>query len=214
MTTYIWIRTSTDLKNPKLQLKDGISINKYGEYKVLEEKQSAWKDKERIIFESLRALIKKGEVKHLIVWDLDRLYRNRKKLIAFFKFCKLHGCKIHSYRQQFLESIHKMPEPFNEAMFDFMVQMMGWMAEDDSKRKSDRIKNAIRRSPGKETKSYLGNKWGRKGLSKSVINNIFEEHKQGKSIREIADSVWYWDKNHNQKFVSKSAVHKVLSGGC
>ncbi len=213
MKTYIYIRTSTEEQNPKLQLKDCLSINKYGEHKVLEEKQSAWKDKERIIFESLRALIKKGEVKHLIVWDLDRLYRNRKKLIAFFKFCKVYDCKIHSYRQSWLEELNNMPEPFGEMVYDMMLQIMGWMGEDESKKKSDRIKSAVRKKKG-ITISYKNNKWGRKSLSKKVIKEIFEQHKTGKSIREIADSVWYWDKNNNQKFVSKSAVHKILHGGC
>ena len=210
---YIWIRTSTDEQNPKLQLDDCISINKYGEYKVLEEQQSAWKDKERIVFESLRDMIKKREVEHLICWDLDRLYRNRLKLIAFFKLCKLCGCKIHSFRQTWLEELNDMPEPFGEMVHDMMLQIMGWMGEDESKKKSERIKNAIRKEEGKRTKSYKGNVWGRKGLSKETVKEIFEKHKLGMSIREISQSVMYWDKNRNQKFVSKSAVHKCLQQG-
>ena len=36
-------------------------------------------------------------------------------------------------------------------------------------------------------------------------------HEQGLSIREIADSVFYWDKNNNHKKVSRSSVHKTLT---
>jgi len=213
MRTYIYIRTSTEDQNPQLQLKDCLSINKYGEYEIVKEQKSAWKkDNNRIEFESIRTLIKQRKVNHLICWDLDRLYRNRIKLIAFFKLCKLYGCKVHSYRQQFLESIHDMPEPFNESMFDFMLQILGWMGEDESKKKSDRIKSAVRKRKGEETKSYLGNRWGRKPLSNKTINQIKELHKTGMSIREIAQSVIIYDKNRNERFVSKSAVHKVLQG--
>jgi len=211
--TYIYIRTSTEEQNPQLQLNDCISINKYGEYEVVEEKQSAWNDKDRQKFEEIRKLIKQRKIKHLICWDLDRLYRNRIKLIAFFKLCKLYGCKIHSFRQEWLEQLNDMPEPFGEMVHDMMIQIMGWMGEDDSKKKSDRIKSAVRKKEGKPTKSYKGNTWGRKGLSKNTKKEILEQHRIGKSIREIADSVWYWDKNRNEKFVSKSAVHKTLHEG-
>ena len=210
---YIYIRTSTEEQNPQLQLKDCISINKYGEYEIVEEKKSAWKnDKDRVEFESIRILIKQRKVEHLICWDLDRLYRNRLKLIAFFKLCKMYDCKIHSFRQTWLEGLNNMPEPFGEAVHDLMIQIMGWQAEDDSKKKSERIKNAVRKRPGKETRSYKGNRWGRKPLSTKTINEIKELRKKGMSIREIAQSVIIYDKNRNEKYISKSAVHKVLQG--
>lgn len=211
MTTIIYNRTSTEQQNPENQLKDCLSINKYGDdYEILEEKESAYKDIKRPMFDGkVKPKIKQGGVRHFIAWDVDRIYRNRKKLIEFFKFCKMHNCQIHSYRQQFFEAIHKMPEPFNEAMFDFMLQMMGWLAEDDSKRKSDRVKAAVRKRKGR-TISYKGNLWGRKSLSNKTKKEIVDAHKQGMSIREIADSVFYWDKNNNRKSVSKSAVHKCL----
>ena len=170
----IYIRTSKEEQNPRLQLKDCETINKYGDYELIEEQQSAWSNKEREGFESIRKLIKQRKIEHLICWDLDRLYRNRKKLIAFFKLCKLYNCKIHSFRQPWLEELNNMPEPFGEIVYDMMLQIMGWMGEDESKKKSDRIKNAVRKNPGKITKSYKGNKWGRKSISTQKKNKIFE----------------------------------------
>ena len=199
--TIIHIRTSTEEQNPQNQLKDCLFIykEKWGKYKLFEEKQSAWKDSIRDVFEEEKVLIKKGGIKHYICWDVDRIYRNRKRLISFFKFCKMHGCKIHSYRQQFFESLHTMPEPFNEAMFDFMLQMMGWFAEDESNKKSDRVKSAVRKR-GDITISYKGNKWGRKGISKQKVSKIKELRNQGLSLREISKEL----------DISKSVVHKYL----
>jgi len=154
-------------------------------------------------------LIKQRKVDHLIVWDLDRLYRNRKRLIDFFELCKLYDCKIHSFRQDWLEQLNKIPEPFNEIMYNLMLQVMGWLAEEESIKKSERVKSAVRRK-GNKTISYKGNVWGRKSLSNKVKQEILKLHKQGLSLREIADSVWYWDKNNNRKFVSKSVVHKII----
>jgi len=95
-------------------------------------------------------------------------------------------------------------------MQDLTLNLLGWMAEDESKKKSDRIKQAVIKIPGKETKSYKGNRWGRKGISDKVKQEILEAKKNGMSIREIADSVFIWDKNNNSKKISKSFVHKTL----
>ena len=198
----IHIRTSTEEQNPENQLKDCLSIYKkeWGDYKLFEEKQSAWKDKvKREVFEKGRAVIKKGEVRHYVCWDIDRIYRNRIKTIAFFKFCKMHNCKIHSFRQQFFETLNTMPEPFNEAMFDFTLQIMAWMAEEESRKKSDRVKLAVRKK-GNTTISYKGNKWGRKSISKQKVNKIRELRTEGMSLREISKEL----------NISKSVVHKYL----
>jgi len=208
----IYIRVSSDDQNPENQLKDINSmIDKY-DATLFEDKKSAWKDdSNRVRFNELKSLIKKKVFSDLYVWDVDRLYRNRKKLIVFFKFCKLYGCKIHSFRQGFFENLNNMPEPFNEMMFDFMLQMMGWLAEEESSKKSDRVKNAVRKKKG-ITISYKGNKWGRKGLSKQTIKRVLDLKiaNPSWSIRKIAENSNYYDKSGNKKKISKSVVHKLL----
>ncbi len=101
------------------------------------------------------------------------------KLVGFFELCKSYGCEIYSVRQTFLNEIQdvKLPEGFEfikEMMVNNFIQFLGWIAEDESKKKSDRVKLAVRRTPGKETKSYKGNKWGRKSISTQKKNKIFE----------------------------------------
>lgn len=200
MRAIIYTRTSTTEQDPTNQLKDCKSICKW-DYEVIEEKQSAYRDKDRPLFESIKQRIKSKEIEHLIVWDWDRLFRNQKKLVEFFKFCELYDCKIHSFNQQYFEDFYKIPKPFDEMVSNLILNLMGWLAEEESKKKSKRVKIAYRNRKGK---------WGRKSLSKNVIKEILECHKKGMGIRDISDSVFYWDRNRNKKNVSVGYVHKII----
>ncbi len=207
--TIIYIRTSTDEQEPENQIKSCEKLCS-GEYELFQDKQSAFTDKkDRDGFEKAKKLIKIRSIKHFIVWDLDRIYRNRIRLKEFFQFCKLYNCEIHSFNQQWLEELNKIPKPFNEIMHDLMLNLMGWLAEDESKKKSDRVKLAVRKVDGQKTKSYKGKIWGRKGLSQSIKDEIIKARKSGMSMREIADSVFIW-KNGNRKKISLGIVHKTI----
>jgi DNA invertase Pin-like site-specific DNA recombinase len=218
MNTAIYIRTSTDEQNPENQLKDCLSVYKeiYGEYEVIEEYKSAWKDKEskkREGFNKILSLIKQQRLKVLIVWDLDRIYRNRLKLAEFFNLCKYNNCKVLSFRQKFLTTIEELNLPvgfefFKDLMLNQFIQVLGWIGEEESNKKSERIKNAMRiKDDG--VYSYKGNKWGRSEISTQAINKILGLHKQGKSIRQICKEVKWSDKNKN---VSIGIVHKIIHG--
>ena len=178
MKEIIYLRTSTEEQNPENQLRDCRSLIESDNYETLMEKQSAFKDKDRFVFEELRKMIKHNKADKLIVWDLDRIYRNRKKLIEFFKYCKLYNCSVISFRQQWLNKLMQIPEPFNEIMFDMMLQIMGWLAEEESQKKSDRIKIAY--------KNHKGKKWGRPGIHTNKKKIVWKLRSQGCSIRQIA----------------------------
>jgi len=198
--TLIYLRTSTEEQNPENQLKECLTLIGDNEYTLFEEQQSAFKDKDRIKFNEIISLIKKNKCSDLIVWDLDRIYRNRIKLKAFFELCKGYSCKIHSFRQNWLEDINKVPSPWNEIIYDLLIQIMGWMAEEESIKKSQRVKAAVRKKQ-KGTFSYKGNKWGRRSLSKRKTNQIMELRNQGKSMRTIAKEL----------DISLGSVHKSLA---
>lgn len=209
--TAIYIRTSTKEQNPKQQLHNCWELLDSQEiYDIFEDQQSAWKENiEREKFEDMKKEIKKGNISKVLVWDLDRIYRNRKNLISFFQFCKAYRCKIVSYRQKFLRELQHIQEPFNDIMFDLMVQILGWLAEEESEKKSDRIRKAVKKKK-KGTYSFRGKKWGRKGLPIQTIKKVWEYHEKGYSIREIAKNVRTTKKNGSMKNISKSAVHKIL----
>jgi len=178
MEKIIYLRTSTEEQNPENQLRDCKTLINNEEFEVLSEKQSAYKEKERPIFESIRKRISKGEINELIVWDLDRIYRNRKKLTQFFEFCKLYSCKVNSFRQQWLNQLNQIPEPFNEIMHSLMLQIMGWLAEEESQKKSDRVKIAF--------KNHKGKKWGRPLVHTNKKKIVLLLRKNNKSIRAIS----------------------------
>lgn len=205
MSKAVYIRTSTEEQSPENQKQDCFSLlNNSKDVEIYLEKQSAWKDnKEREVFETLKKDISKGKVERLVVWDLDRIYRNRKKLISFFEFCKQYKVKIHSYRQQWLEQLNNIQEPFNDIMFNLMLEIMGWLAEEESRKKSERVKTAFRSGKYKN--------WGRPSLPKSAINEVLSLYNQGYSLRKISQSVFYWDKSRNKRKVSLGGVHKIIS---
>jgi hypothetical protein len=121
----------------------------------------------------------------------------------------MNNTLVFSHNQQWLQAIQKIQQPFNEMMFDLMLSIMGWLGEDESVKKSNRVKMAVRRTDV-GTISYKGNKWGRKALSKQVVSKIQELHKQGNSIREIAQKVQVYDNSNNGRNISKSSVHKII----
>ncbi len=212
--TVIYLRTSTEEQNPENQLKDCEELaGRLGlkEYDVFPEKKSAFKDNvERAVFNSIRLAIQEKKIKNLIVWDLDRLYRNRLKTVDFIRNSSKLGLNIYSFRQSWFEDIKRIPEPFNEIMNDLMLQVISWIAEEESKKKSERVKSAVRREDG-NTFSYKGNKWGRKNIvNKDVLRDVLFFYDSGMSIREISKEVFYYDKNRNKKNISKSVVHKII----
>ncbi len=207
----VHIRTSTQEQTPELQLQDISLLTNLDECNCIIEKESAYKlDENRPEMNTIRGLIKANLVTDLYIWHLDRLFRNRKKLIEFLTLCKLHSVKIHSFKQTWLETINKIPEPFNEIVYDMLVQILGFIAEEESSTKSARIKNSVRKSKEGKTKSYKGNIWGRKPFSNQIINKVLELRKTGKTIRQIASIVKVYDFNNNGKNISKSSVQKIL----
>lgn len=208
----ITLRVSTEKQDELNQLNDCEALAKTLnlDYEVVRDKGSAWKDADREGFDKIKKAIEQGQVRNLVCWDLDRLYRNRKKLIAFFELCKIKGCKIYSFRQKWLQDLNQIPAPFDEIVSSLMLQIMGWLAEDESKKKSDRVKIAVRKDEG-ITKSYKGNKWGRKALPQSVIAEVLRLNQEGLSLREIKSQVFYWDRNNNKKYLSVGSVHKIIA---
>lgn len=197
MKSVIYIRTSTEDQNPENQLRDCLSVNPCEDYILIEDKQSAWKDKDRPGFNEIEKLVKQSQITHLIVWDLDRVYRNRIKLKSFLEYLKIYKIVLLSYRQSWLNDLQKIPSPWNEIVYENMINIMGWLAEDESKKKSDRVKIAQRKKDG-VTYSYKGNKWGRKSLSSQKYNKIISL--KDLPMRKIA----------SEANCSIGVVHKVL----
>ena len=224
----LYLRTSTKDQNPELQRESGVKFcleMGLGEPEVYSEKGSAYKiEKIRPIWESVVKIAKK-ENRDIVVWKYDRAFRNRKEFYKFMKIMfEVYHTKVYSVTEpsilsfwDMLDKSHTENPILNElmnglfkALWDFMIQQAGEQAEEESKKKSERVKLAVVKQEGKPTKSYKGNRWGRKPISTQAINKILELQKQGLSIRQIASQVTYTDKNNNIKNVSRSVVHKII----
>jgi DNA invertase Pin-like site-specific DNA recombinase len=211
MNDYLYIRCSTGEQTPELQLTDISTMVNLHHTEILSEKVSAYKDNtKRPVFDELKNKIKIGSVKILYVWHLDRLYRDRKKLVEFLKFCRIYKTKVLSYNQKFLEVFLTMPPPFDEVMYELMLNIIGWIAEEESSTKSKRVKMAIKKGIS-GTYSHKGNKWGRKAFSKQTLDRVINLHKEGESLRSIASKISVYDKNRNARNISKSSVQKIIS---
>lgn len=207
-----YIRTSTKEQEPELQISDIRKLCPECNLVIYKEKLSAWKENvKRPVFEEVVSLIKTGKIEKLYVWSLDRIFRNRQRLKEFFVLCKIHNTKIHSYNQLWLEELHKIPAPFNDMMFDLLISLLGWLSEDESNQKSNRIKMAVVKQKDGTTRSYNGKRWGRRPYPKQTIDRVLEMAKTGASIREIAKSVVAYDKNGHPKKIGKSTVQKILA---
>jgi DNA invertase Pin-like site-specific DNA recombinase len=207
----IYLRASTAEQEPEIQLPSVLTLLTKEKYELFIEKDTAWVENvKRPEFEKILNLIKKGKVTDLYVFDLDRLYRNYKKLKEFFTLCKVYNTKVHSFNQVWLEDINKIPFPFNEIVFEMLISFFGWIGEQESEKKGNRVRNAVVKAKN-GTFSYKGNKWGRKGFPKQTETRVLELHTKGVSIRKIAEQVFVYDKNNNGRKISKSAVHKIVA---
>jgi DNA invertase Pin-like site-specific DNA recombinase len=210
-TKYAYLRTSRPEQEPELQLSDIMAFYPGKDLIIQQEQRSAWKENvKRPIFEGIVSEIKAGKVSDLYVWDLDRIHRNRLRLKEFFQLCKMKGTKIHSVNQKWLEELHSIPAPFNDIVLELLTSIFGWIGEEESTKKGARVRMAVVKSKDGITRSYKGSKWGRKRFPAQTINRVLEMAVAGKSIREIAGEVKVYDKNRNEKSISKSAVHKII----
>ena len=206
----IYLRTSTIEQTPELQLRDIKTICPANATEYVEQ-ISAWKENvKRPVFESILKQIKDGKVQSVYLWDWDRAYRNRNKLKEFLLLCKHHGVELHSFRQKWFEEFHRIPQPFNEIVMDMVINLLGWIGEEESEKKSSRVKMAVKKT-SKGTFSHLGRKWGRRSLSPQTVTRVMELHQKGRSIRQIAAEVNIYDANNHAKKISKSAVQQIVS---
>ena len=231
MKAIIYLRTSTKDQNPELQRKDCIEFcSKRGleVVEVVSEQGSAYKlEKVRPKWDAMLKRAKKEKL-DIVLWKYDRAFRNR---VEFFKFMKVmfevYGTKVLSVTEpsilsfwELIAQSHSDNPVFNEllnsifkAMWDFMIQQAGEQAEEESRKKSDRVKLAVRKNNNNKTISYKGNKWGRKSISTQARNKVLELKRLNPemSLREISQRVTYAGKNNETKNLSLGAVHKIIN---
>lgn len=221
MKVAVYARVSTKDQSEAEQIpaiKQGFGLG--DDVLVFREEVSAWsvdKDSKRFELQRLVGVIRSRSIDRLYIWDLDRLYRNRKKTREFFELCGFYGVEIYSLNQKWLNDFQRLKTQFPDN-FKFLIENISSLlldvyaqtAEDESVKKSERVRLKVKKGADGVTRSVDGKKWGRRSLPSRVVNEVVTHKKFGRSIRWIADNVYYYDKNKNKKFLSVGSVHKII----
>jgi DNA invertase Pin-like site-specific DNA recombinase len=195
MKAVIYLRTSTKEQNPENQKEECLRFAKNRGYEVLEvlqEELSGFKDIIRPNYEKVVQMARKGEIQAVIVWAMDRWVRNRDTLLEDVIILRNYGVKLHSVKEAWLEAIN-IEGPLGRTIQDFLLGLIGSIAEMESERKSERVKIAF--------KNHKGKKWGRPKVHTNKIKIILDLYNQGLSYREI----------NKRSGLSIGAISKVLN---
>lgn len=195
MKAVIYLRTSTKEQNPENQKEECLRFAKNRGYEVLEvlqEELSGFKDIIRPNYEKVVQMARKGEIQAVIVWAMDRWVRNRDTLLEDVIILRNYGVKLHSVKEAWLEAIN-IEGSLGRTIQDFLLGLIGSIAEMESERKSERVKIAF--------KNHKGKKWGRPKVHTNKIKIILDLYNQGLSYREI----------NKKSGLSIGAISKILN---
>jgi putative DNA-invertase from lambdoid prophage Rac len=154
----IWARVSTDKQEEANQVPALEKFCKHHGYEItrryLLNDVSAFNGAHR---ETLKAAMDdawQGEFSVLVVWSLDRISREgAEELLRIIRELRQRGCTLISIKEPWLNS---SPE-----IQDVLIAFAGWVAQQESKRHSERIKEGIARARA-EGKQVGGRKPGAK----------------------------------------------------
>jgi DNA invertase Pin-like site-specific DNA recombinase len=181
MKASIYLRTSTTEQHPEKQEKDCIEFAKQRGYDIdyihYEQLSGYKKNIHRPEYEKVKEKARKGEIKAVIVWALDRWVRDRDTLLDDVTTLKNYGCKLHSVKESYLEALN-IEGPIGRTLQDFLLGLIGSLAEIESIRRSDRVKMAF--------KSHKGKKWGRPLIHTNKKKIVWDLRNQNLSLRKIA----------------------------
>ena len=205
----VYLRVSSNEQDAGQQLKDVLTMVD-GQYEVIEEKASAFKHKQERFNKEVIPRIAKGQVRNLYVWDSDRIARNWRQMTKIVDLCFDNNCKIRTFTPSILNDINSFNDEnaINEVTRKFIVMLLGAVAEEESRKKSRRVKKAVRIKDG-QTISFNGNKWGRKAIPDRTRKKIYEAYKNGVSVPEIMATI-HTSKNGNSKPISRATIYNII----
>ena len=216
MKAAIYLRVSTEEQDEGNQLNDceefckdkGFIVPKEAIYR---EQKSAWKKGvERMQLGAMLDKARKGDYQHIVFWDFDRLYRDREKIVETVRAYSAMGVKFHSVRQGFMEELHKVPAPWNQIIYDLLLQVLGWTSEEESQRKSDRIKAKYQRKKMQAEKRGSKVKWGRRRVpftTKQVYDAVQEHGSYSKAQKHLT----YLTKDRKTKHLSTAKISLMVN---
>ena len=204
----VYIRVSTNKQDEKSQLNACKDLCKQRGYNVegvySDHAKSAYKNVSRPEYQKILKLAKQRRIHHVVVWSLDRwCRRGPRELKNAIETLEMYGVQLHSVQEQWLETIN-IPGGIGDVVKDFLVGIVGWIANQESKLKSERIKDSI-----KFQKALSKGRVGRPTLPDEVIRQVVVALRRGDSYRKIYDNITYKAKFGKIKHVSLATINKI-----
>jgi putative DNA-invertase from lambdoid prophage Rac len=157
----IYSRVSTGEQHSENQLpelKETIARREHELTAVYEESESAWKAGHQHELARLVDDARRGRVDLLYVWALDRLSREGPlAILSLIHTLKLYGVKVISLKESWTEAPGELGE--------LLYAIAGWVAQQESKRRSERTKAGMERVRLHGSKSGIG--IGKRGPDKA-----------------------------------------------
>jgi len=200
----IYLRTSTDDQDPQNQLKACQNYAEREGYNVVDtyvEYGSAWKDQERPKYQEIRSRVAHESIDGVIVWAFDRWIRNWKQLKSDLEYLRSHDVALESVQEDWVDAMN-IDGAMGEAIRDTIINLLGALAERESNLKSQRVQAAAQ--------NYDGDDWGRPTIRDKIRDDVLRLHHEGKSQREIARTVTYYDENRNEQTPSRATVRRII----
>jgi len=209
----IYIRVSGGEQTEESQRKPCIDYCKQYGWNIInvfsDHAKSAYKNVKRAEYERVLALVRQRRIQHIVVWSLDRwCRRGPRELKSTIDYLGVYGVQLHSVKEQWIESIN-MPGSLGQTFKDFMIGIVGWLAEQESTRKSERVKESVRYQ-----QALKKGKVGRPNLPDAIKQRIAALLKQGRSYSYICKHVTYegkYKRVHHVSVATVNAVRKSLS---
>ncbi len=220
----IYMRVSTKNKGQQEgdQLKDIITTFDIDPEKclIIEAKESAFKiEKQKKRLVNIIPIINKkfSDVSKIVyVWDLDRLFRRWKVQGEFIKECTKYKCHVISYRQKFLFQMKdQVKNGLGEVLYDFFLDIFGWMNEEESRKKRDRVIKSLTKKDG-VTYTNNNNIFGRR-IVKSISkrgNKTYCTLEEVEKIEKVIIKLFNKDKTYEfiRRFVQERTGIKLSQG--
>ena len=195
----IYLRVSTKEQNEELQKEDCLNFCKNKGWEVVgvyRERVSAFKkDVKRLERDKVMELARLSKINHIVVWAFDRWIRDRDTLLEDVTTLLNYGCKLHSVKDSWFESIN-IDGSLGKTIREFMLGLIGSLAQMESERKSERI------TLGKQ---HTKIKQGRK-TSERDLDLIIRLHKQGLSTYKVAEE---YNKIH-RPHISHQSIYNIV----
>jgi len=173
--TNVYLRVSSADQNVSMQLRDIEAFLKGQEFKVWKDEGFSGKNSSRPALKELLGEVKKGTVKTIVIWKLDRLGRSLADLLTFVKLFNEHGVTLISVRDNL---------DLSTSQGILFMQMLGAFAEFERSMIIERTKAGIANAKAKGVACGRPSK-----LSLNTKTSIIELAAKGFSKNHISRSL-------------------------